>query len=60
MLKDNEKKMQKDIKSLTEKLKDYDKLTGDIKLLCDAVKKNDGRLNSLEALVQEESDEGEE
>lgn len=55
-LKDNEKKMQKEIKSLTDKLKDYDKLTGDIKLLCDAVKKNDERLNSLEALVQEESE----
>jgi len=56
-LKDNEKKMQKEIKTLNDKLKDYDKLTGDIKLLCDAVKKNDERLNALEALVQEEDDE---
>lgn len=56
-LKDNEKKMKQDLKSLTDKLKDYDKLTGDIKLLCEAVKKNDERLNALEALVQEESDD---
>ena len=56
-LKDNEKKMQKEMKSLTDKLKDYDKLAADIKLLCDAVKKNDERIAALEALVQEESDE---
>lgn len=60
-LKENEKMMQKQVTSLTDKLKDFDKLSADIKLLCDAVKKNDGRLNTLEALVQEESDnEGEE
>ena len=45
-MKDNEKKMQKDLKSLT----------ADNKLLCDAVKKNDERIAALEALVQEESD----
>lgn len=56
-LKDNEKKMQKDLKALTDKLKDYDKLTGDIKLLCDAVKKNDERITALESLVQEESED---
>lgn len=56
-LKDNEKKMQKELTALTDKLKDYDKLTSDIKLLCDAVKKNDERIASLEALVQEESEE---
>lgn len=55
-LKDNEKNMSKEISSLKDKLKDYDKLTGDLKLLCDAVKKNDERIASLEALVQEESD----
>jgi len=55
-LKANEKKMQKEIKALTDKIEGFDKLTADIKLLCDAVKKNDNRLNTLEALVQEESD----
>lgn len=55
-LKDNEKKMKQEISTLNDKLKDYDKLTGDIKLLCDAVKKNDERIATLEALVQEESD----
>jgi len=58
-LKDNEKKMQKEIKSLSDKLKDFDKLQADLKLMCDAVKKNDERLNSLEALVQEEDDDEE-
>ena len=56
-LKDNEKKMQKELKGLKEQLKDYDKLTADIKLLCDAVKKNDERIAALESLVSEESDE---
>ena len=51
--------MQKEIKSLSDKLKDFDKLQADLKLMCDAVKKNDERLNSLEALVQEEDDDEE-
>lgn len=58
-LKDNEKKMQKEMKSLSDKLKDFDKLQADLKLTCEAVKKNDERLNALEALVQEEDDEEE-
>lgn len=58
-LKDNEKKMQRELKGLKDQLKDYDKLTADIKLLCDAVKKNDERIAALEALVSEESDEEE-
>ena len=47
------------MKTLIERLQDYDKLSGDIKLLCDAVKKNDERIAALESLVQEESDEEE-
>ena len=45
------------MKTLIERLSDYDKHIGDIKLLCDAVKKNDERIAALEALVQEESEE---
>lgn len=56
-MENNEKLLQKDIKSFQEKLKDYDKLTADIKILCDAVKKNDERIAVLEGLVDEESDE---
>lgn len=56
-LKDKDKKREQDIKSLIERLQDYEKNIGDIKLLCDAVKKNDERIAALEALVQEESDE---
>lgn len=49
--------MKADLKALSDKVKDYDKLAGDIKLLCDAVKKNDERIAALENLVQEESEE---
>jgi len=53
----SDKQHKSHISSLEDKLKDYEKLTGDIKLLCDAVKKNDERIAALEALVQEESDD---
>ena len=56
-LKSSNKEMEKEIKSLNDKLKDFDKLSGDVKLLCDAVKKNNERLTSLEALVEEGDDE---
>jgi len=56
-LKVSNKEMEKEIKSLNDKLKDFDKLSGDVKLLCDAVKKNNERLTSLEALVEEGDDE---
>jgi coronin-1B/1C/6 len=55
----NDRKHKDHIAQLEDKLKDYEKLTGDIKLLCDAVKKNDERIAALEALVQEESDDNE-
>lgn len=58
-LKEKDRKREQDVKTLIERLSDYDKHTGDIKLLCDAVKKNDERIAALEALVQEESDEEE-
>jgi len=56
-LKLSNKEMEKEIKSLNDKLKDFDKLSGDVKILCDAVKKNNERLTSLEALVEEGDDE---
>lgn len=57
LLRVSDKQHKSHISSLEDKLKDYEKLTGDIKLLCDAVKKNDERIAALEALVQEESDD---
>lgn len=57
LLRISDKQHKSHIQSLEDKLKDYEKLTGDIKLLCDAVKKNDERIAALEALVQEESDD---
>jgi len=59
-LKEKDRKREEDVKTLIERLLDYDKHIGDIKLLCNAVKKNDERIAALEALVQEESDEEEE
>ena len=59
-LKDIDKKREKEIQALkdvaTKREKEYLQLTGDIKKLCDALTKNDERITSLEALVQEESD----
>ena len=49
--------MQREMKALADKLKDFDKIAADLKVACDSVKKNDARLVSLEALVQEEDDE---
>lgn len=56
-LKEKDKKREQDVKTLVERLLDYNKHIGDIKLLCDAVKKNDERIAALEALVQEESED---
>jgi len=56
-LKEKDKKREQDVKNLIDRLHDYNKHIGDIKLLCDAVKKNDERIAALEALVQEESED---
>lgn len=56
-LRAKDKKRENDIRDLIERLQDYGKNIGDLKLLLEAVKKNDERIASLEALVQEESDE---
>jgi len=56
-LQDKDRQRTQDITNMIERLRDYEKNIGDIKLLVDAVKKNDERIASLEALVQEESDE---
>jgi len=58
-LKAKDKKREQEVKTLVDRLHDYDKHIGDIKLLCDAVKKNDERIAALEALVQEESEDEE-
>ncbi|XP_004208361.2 coronin-6 isoform X1 [Hydra vulgaris] len=58
LLKEADKKNQKELKELRDKIKDYDKITNDIKLLCDAVKKNDERISVLENMVESEEEEG--
>jgi len=52
-----DKKREMDVRDIIERLQDYGKNIGDLKLLLEAVKKNDERIASLEALVQDESDE---
>jgi len=53
--KDN--KREADVRNIIERLQDYGKNIGDLKLLLEAVKKNDERIAALEALVQDDSDE---